>query len=53
MLWTGFGSNDIYRRFEVANPINVDKVTANFENGLLRITAPEIAKPKEMQAKAA
>jgi HSP20 family protein len=53
VLWTEFGSNDVYRRFEVPNPINVDKVTANLENGLLRIKAPEIAKPKEIAAKAA
>ena len=28
VLWTKFGSNDVYRRFEVPNPINVDRVTA-------------------------
>lgn len=46
VLWTEFGSNDVYRRFELPNPINADKVTANIENGLLRVSAPEIAKPK-------
>lgn len=46
VLWTEFGSRDVYRRFEVQNSINVDKVTANLEDGLLRIKAPEIAKPK-------
>ena len=53
VLWAEFGSNGVYRRFEVPRPINVDKVTANLENGLLRINAPEIAKPKEAAAKAA
>jgi len=53
VLWTEFGSNDVYRRFELPNPIDVDKVTANLENGLLRIKAPEIAKPQEAKAKAA
>jgi HSP20 family protein len=53
VLWTEFGSNDVYRRFELPNPIDADKVTANLENGLLRVTAPEIAKPKEAAAKAA
>jgi HSP20 family molecular chaperone IbpA len=53
VLWTEFGSSEIYRRFELANPINVDKVTANIENGLRRINAPEIARPKEVTAKAA
>lgn len=44
VLWTEFGSNDVYRRFELSNPINVDKVTANLENGVLRIIAPESVK---------
>jgi HSP20 family molecular chaperone IbpA len=49
------GSNAlaVYRHFEVPNPINVDQVTASLENGLLRIKAPEIEKPKEAKAKAA
>jgi len=50
VLWTEFGTNDVYRRFEVSNPINVDKVTANLDSGILRINAPEVAKPKEVAA---
>ena len=50
VLWTEFGSNDVYRRFEVPNPVNVDKVTATLENGILRINAPETAKPQEVKA---
>ena len=50
VLWTEFGSNDVYRRFEVANPIDVDRVTARLENGILRINAPETAKPMEVNA---
>lgn len=53
VLWTEFGSNDVCRRFGVPNPIDVDKVTANLENGVLRVNAPEIAKPKQVAAKAA
>lgn len=53
VLWTEFGSNDVYRRFEVPNSINVDKVTANLENGLLRIKAPEITKRKQVAAQTA
>jgi HSP20 family protein len=53
ILWTEFGSNEVYRRFEVPNPINVDKVTAKIENGILRINAPEITKSMEASAKAA
>ncbi len=51
VLWTEFGSSNVYRRFELPNPINVDKVTANLENGVLRIIAPESA--KAVTAKAA
>jgi len=50
VLWSEFGSNDVYRRFEVPNPIHVDKVTATLENGILRINAPETVKPKEVKA---
>ena len=53
VLWTEFGSNDVYRRFQVPNPINVDKVTAALENGILNISAPEMVKPKEIKAAAA
>jgi len=52
VLWTEFGATDVYRSFVVTNPINVDKVTASIDNGLLRINAPEIAKPKEAVASA-
>jgi HSP20 family molecular chaperone IbpA len=53
VLWTEFGSNDVYRRFEVPTPINVEQVAANLDNGLLRITAPEAQEPKQIQVKAA
>ncbi len=53
VLWTEFGSRDFYRRFEVPNPINVDKVTAKLENGVLRISAPETTKVKKITAAAA
>jgi HSP20 family protein len=53
VLWTEFGSRDFYRRFEVPNPINADKVTAKLENGVLRISAPETATPKDVTAAAA
>jgi HSP20 family protein len=53
VIWSEFGSNDVYRRFELPKLIEVEKVTANLENGLLRVIAPEIVKPKEVTAKAA
>jgi HSP20 family protein len=52
VLWAEFGSNDVYRRFGLPNPISVDKVTANLENGILRVNAPEIPKPKAVPATA-
>jgi HSP20 family protein len=53
VIRTEFSSEDVYRSFEIPNAVNVDKVTANLENGILRISAPEIAKPKETKAVAA
>jgi HSP20 family molecular chaperone IbpA len=53
VVWTEFGSNDVYRRFEVPNPINVDKVTAKLDKGILHINAPEVAKPREIRVAAA
>ena len=50
VLWTEFGSDDVYRRFRVPNPISVVNVTANLENGILRINAPQTARPKEIKA---
>jgi len=49
VLWTEFGSDDVYRRFQVPNAINVDQVTAKLDNGLLRVIAPKIANAKEPQ----
>jgi HSP20 family protein len=49
VIWTEFGADDVYRRFEVPNAINVDQVTAKLDNGLLRVIAPKIAKAKETQ----
>jgi len=53
VLWTEFGSNDVYRRFEIPNRINVNKVTATLQDGILRISAPETAKSKAVSATAA
>jgi len=42
-LWTEFGSNEVYRRLETLTPVDVEKATATFEKGMLRITAPKAA----------
>jgi HSP20 family molecular chaperone IbpA len=46
VVWSEFGSNDVYRRFVIPNAINTDKVTAKLENGILRILAPSNSPPK-------
>ncbi len=53
VLWTEFGSNDVYRRFDVPNAVNVDQVTAKLDNGILRVNAPKVAKPKEAKVASA
>ncbi len=40
VLWSEFGSNDVWRRFTLVDPIDVDQVTARLENGMLRVRAP-------------
>ena len=39
VLWSEFGSNDVFRRFELPEPIDTDKVTATLDKGILRIKA--------------
>jgi HSP20 family molecular chaperone IbpA len=34
-----FGQKTLFRRFDLPEPINVDKVTANLEKGVLHLTA--------------
>lgn len=50
VIWTEFGSNDVYRRFQVPIAINVDQVTAKLDNGILQIKAPKVVKPKAVAA---
>ena len=49
VLWSEFGPNDVYRRFRLPQPIDVDKTSAALDNGLLKIIAtkvpPATAKP--------
>ena len=53
VLWTEFGSNEVYRRFEAPATIDPDKVTAKLEKGILRITAPKMGVAKEKPVKVA
>ncbi len=44
VLWSEFRSDDVYRRIELSEPIDVAKVSANLANGLLKIVAEKAAK---------
>jgi HSP20 family protein len=54
VLWTEFGSDDVYRRFELPARIDVDKTSATLDNGMLHITAAKApavqTKPVEVRA---
>lgn len=41
VLWTEFGSRDLYRRLEAPEAIDMEKTTATIEKGMLRIVAPK------------
>lgn len=45
VLYSEFGEKALYRRFEIAQPIDVGHVTANVENGMLTVKAPKKAPP--------
>lgn len=45
ICWSEFRSNDVYRRVELPVDITVDKVSASYENGLLKIIAPKAKQP--------
>jgi HSP20 family molecular chaperone IbpA len=38
-----FGQKQIFRRLDLPSPINVDKVTATLDQGILQLTAPKAA----------
>jgi HSP20 family protein len=39
VVWSEYGSNDVYRRFELPDPIDVAKASAALEHGILHIKA--------------
>ena len=47
VVWTEFGSNDVYRRFGIPQAIDVDKTRATLDKGVLRITAVKAAPAME------
>lgn len=54
LFWTEFGSNDVYRRFELPDSIDVDKTSAQLDKGILHVTATKMtsakARPIEVRA---
>ncbi|MGO9039941.1 MAG: Hsp20/alpha crystallin family protein [Steroidobacteraceae bacterium] len=52
VYWSEFRSSDVYRRVELPAEILVDKVSARYEDGLLKITAPKVTAPKATAPKA-
>jgi HSP20 family protein len=55
VLWTEFGSNDVYRRFELPARIDVDKTSATLDKGMLHIVAAKapVAQTKPVEIRAA
>lgn len=43
VVWTEFGSNNVYRRIEFPHPIDVEKIQAKLEKGMLHVAAPKAA----------
>jgi HSP20 family protein len=48
--WTEFRSDNVFRRVELPSAVVVEKISANFQNGLLKIVAPK-AQPAAKTAK--
>ncbi len=48
VCWSEFRGNDVYRRVELPADILVDKVSARYEHGLLKITAPKAKRPAKI-----
>ena len=42
--WSEFHSNDVCRRVELPQEVDVEKISAEFQNGLLKIVAPKAPK---------
>lgn len=56
--WSEFRSNEVYRRIEFPAPVIVDRLTAGYRNGLLKIVAPKAAiaepeSPRKVEIQAA
>lgn len=50
LRWSGFRSNNVYRRVELPVDVVVDNVSATIENGLLKIPAQKAEQPSAVVA---
>jgi HSP20 family protein len=53
VLLCEFSDKRLFRRLEFPAPINVDKVTATLDRGILLVNAPKAAQPKQAKNAAA
>jgi HSP20 family protein len=49
--WSEFRSNDVFRRVDLPAPVDVERISANFKNGLLEIVAPRAQPAAESASK--
>jgi len=50
VLLCEFSDKRLFRRLELPTPINVDKVTANLDRGILLVNAPKAVQPKQAKS---
>jgi len=43
VVWSEFGKNDVYRRFEMPQSIDVEHLTATLDRGILKVVAVKAA----------
>jgi HSP20 family protein len=53
LCWSEFRRSDVYRRIELPSEIQVDKVVAQYDNGMLKVIAPKNRQPAKGVAVAA
>lgn len=49
VVWTEFGSNEVYRRVTLPGPAVVDRITAKLDKGVLKVSVPKqepVAEPR-------
>lgn len=41
VIWSEFGSSEVYRRFSLPTPVQSERITAELKNGVLTVHAPK------------